>query len=136
MNVRPGRDAGNRGAEGGKWNAVLSQKIYERLALRLVRPQLNIHRVAMVQSPLIVNRALAEHRYRQRMLERLLKKGFDGRCLAQQPMTRARITYERARGHKCAPPHWPQLGHLFLSFNLDQHRSEERRVGKECRSRW
>ena len=77
MNVRASRDAGNRGAERGKWNAVLSQKIYERLAFRLIRPQLNVHRVAMIQSPLVMDRALAEHRYGQRMLERLLKESFD-----------------------------------------------------------
>ena len=77
MNVRPGRDAGDRGAERGKWNAVLSQKIYERLAFRLIRPQRNVHRVAMIQSPLIMDRALAEHGDRQRPLEHLLKESFD-----------------------------------------------------------
>src|SRR4051812_22885440 len=120
MNVRASRDAGNRGAECGKWNAVLSQKLYERLALRLIRSQLNVHRVAMIQSPLIMDRALAEHRNWQWMLERLLKESFDRRRLAQQPMTSPGITNERPGGNKRAAPHRAELGHLFLSFNLDQ----------------
>src|SRR5437870_9778923 len=128
MNVRPGRDAGNRGAERGKWNAVLSQKIYERLALRLIRPQRNVHRVAMIQSPLIVNRALSKHRNRQRSFESLLKETLYQRCLSQQPMTRAGVTDERAGGNKRAAPHWAELGHLFLSFNLDQ-RLRDLRIG-------
>ena len=28
------------------------------------------------------------------------------------------------------------LAFMFVSFEWTQHRSEERRVGKECRSRW
>src|SRR5438067_11044489 len=96
MNVRPGRDAGNRGAERRKWNAVLSQKIYKRLAFRLIRPQRNVHRVAMIQSPLIVNCALSKHRDRQRSFESLLKETLNRRSLAQQPMTCAGVTNERA----------------------------------------
>ena len=32
--------------------------------------------------------------------------------------------------------HRYDLANHLLSFNIDRYRSEERRVGKECRSRW
>jgi hypothetical protein len=61
VDVRPGGYARNRRAKGRKGDAVLSQKINQRLTFRFIGPQRNVHRITMIQMPLIVNCSLTEH---------------------------------------------------------------------------
>jgi hypothetical protein len=56
---------------------LLCRNLNQRLTLSAVRVQRNVHRVAMIEPPLVVNGSLAKYRNGQGTLERLLKEGFD-----------------------------------------------------------
>ncbi len=77
MNVRSRGHAGDGRPKRREGNAVALQKIYERLALCSIGIQRNVHRIMMIEPPLIMNRALPEYRDRQRPFECLLKKRLD-----------------------------------------------------------
>ncbi len=61
VNMRTRRDAGNRSAKCGEGNAVPLQETDQRLSLRIIRLQRDVHGVVMIQTPLVMNRALSEH---------------------------------------------------------------------------
>src|SRR5215472_604252 len=120
MNVRPGRDAGNRAAKRRKGNAVALQKIDQRLALCAVGIERDVHRVMVIQPPLIMNRSLAEDSDWQWSLECLLKKHLDFSSLRQRPGASAIIANERSGSNQRPAPRRSQLGHLLLAFYFDQ----------------
>src|SRR6266436_897669 len=74
MNMRAGRGSRDGGTERQKGDAVATQKVQQRLSFGTIRMQRDIHRVVMVQSPTIMNRALTENCDRQRLLKSIKKK--------------------------------------------------------------
>src|ERR1051326_285837 len=74
VNVWPGCGAGDRLAERRIWNPVLLQKVQQRAAFGAVRMKLNIHSVAMVQVPAVVNRSLSKDCNRKLFMEGVRKE--------------------------------------------------------------
>jgi hypothetical protein len=97
------------------------QKIQQRLAFGGVRMKRNVHRVAMVQPPAIVNRALAEDSDRQLAFERVGKEPLHLPRLAQVPTGSAGETNESRRAHQTLLRETEIFGDLLAGGLLDQH---------------
>ena len=69
MNMRSGCGAWYRLTKREKRNPIRAQEAKQRLTFRAVRMERNVHRVAMIETPAIVNGALTKHRNRQLLLE-------------------------------------------------------------------
>src|SRR5882762_9868996 len=110
MYVWPRGHAGNRSAKSRKRNAIAAQVFHQRLPFRPVRIQRDVHRVTMVEMPLVVNRALSEHGDRQWPFECLLKKNLDLSRLRKHPRSRAAVTNERSCFDDAPFPHASQVG--------------------------
>ena len=65
VNMRSGSCSRNRLAKCQKRNAIGAQEAQQRLSLRAIRMERNVHRIAMIEPPAIVNGALAKNRNRQ-----------------------------------------------------------------------
>ena len=100
VNVRAGGGPRNRGAKSQIRNAVLLQEVEQRAAFDAVRMKLNVHGVAMVQAPTLVNRALAEDGDGQLFMKRVGKKALNFKCVSQVPTTGASVTSERGRANQ------------------------------------
>ena len=61
MNVRAGSHARDRAAKRREGNPVAAQEVNQRLAFGPIRIQREVHRIAMIEMPLVVNRALSEY---------------------------------------------------------------------------
>ena len=64
-------------SKGGERHSILLQKVEQSLSLWTIRMKLDVHRVAMIQSPTIMNGALAEDSYRQLLMKRVGKEPLD-----------------------------------------------------------
>src|SRR5438105_3646258 len=74
----------------------------------------------MIQPPLVMNRALSEHRDRQGPLERLLKEKLYWSGLRQGPVAGAIITNERSSSNQSALANRTEPCQLLVAFDLDQ----------------
>jgi len=63
--------------EGKEGNSIAAQKVNQRLTLRSIRMERNIHGISVIQPPTIVDRALAKNRDRQRFVEGVLEEALN-----------------------------------------------------------
>ncbi|MDX6557892.1 MAG: hypothetical protein QOF72_941, partial [Blastocatellia bacterium] len=69
MYVRPRCHAGNRAAKSRERNSIGAEIFQKRLAFGPIRIQRDVHRVTMIEMPLVMNRALSEYSDGQRPFE-------------------------------------------------------------------
>src|SRR5690349_17239854 len=100
VNVGTSRGARNRAAKRQKGNSIAFEKIQQRLAFGTVRVKRDVHRVAVVQPPAIVNRALAEDGNRQLVMKRVGKEALHFPRLAEVPTWTAGKANERRSAHE------------------------------------
>src|SRR4026207_1803087 len=85
VNVWTSRRAGDRRSESRIRNSVQLKKIQERLPFLAVGMKRDIHRIAMIQSPSLVNRALSKNGDRQFALESVLEEPLHLPCVTEPP---------------------------------------------------
>src|SRR5215831_2825233 len=75
----------------------------------------------MIQTPLVMNRALPKHGDRQWMLESLLKKALDYSCLRQEPVAGTGVANERSSPDHTALRNRAHFGQLLFRLDLNEH---------------
>jgi len=61
VNMRPRGHARYRPAKCREGNAIAAQEFNQHLAFRPVGIERNVHRITMIEMPLVMNRALSKH---------------------------------------------------------------------------
>ena len=92
--MRACSNARDRAAKGREGNSIATHEIDQRLTFNTVRVQGNIHRIAVIQMPTIVNRALPENGDRQRTFKCLLEESLEPAGLRDGPATGAGVANE------------------------------------------
>ena len=77
VNMRSGSHARNGRSKCREGNTVRPQEVHQRLRLRSIRIHRDVHRVPVIQMPLIMNGALAKDGDRQWPPELLPKESVD-----------------------------------------------------------
>ena len=102
-------------------NSVSLEKIQQRLTFGAIRMKLYVHRVAMVEAPAFVNRALAEDGDREFVFERVGKEPLDLVSLAKIPTRAAGEPNERRRANETLFREIQVLCELFTGLLLDEY---------------
>src|SRR5690242_21800383 len=124
VDVWTGRGPRDRTAKRQERNCVALEEIQQRLAFGTVRMKRDVHRVAMVQPPAIVNRALPEDRNRQLSMKRVGEEALHFPRFAKVPARAAGETNERRRAHEPLFSETEVLRQLLISVFFDENRRD------------
>jgi hypothetical protein len=89
VDVRSGGHTRNRAAKDQKRDRLGAQKLNQSATLNAVGMQINVHAVAMIQSPARVQIGLSKRRKRQRAVELADEKLFDFAGIGKSPAAAA-----------------------------------------------
>jgi len=126
MDVWSGRGSRDGRSKSQIRDPVLLQKPEQRLSFRTVGMERDVHGVAMVQSPAVVNWSLSEDGYWEFFLERISEEALYFPRFAQIPTRSSGVANERCRSYEALSRESKVLSDRFLGFSFREHRSNLR----------